>query len=269
MKTGVKRGVNKNVNPAIAWIILASATAGFLCLLTVTYGRATNTAIEQQARVAVYQTNSYYGVKWLHITGTKKPIVIPPAKVYKSNDGAWLLVNKLKPIELTYQPPDLVDPAQAKAYNNDDPIYKVRQQVVGPVSKLFIEAKNNGHTLTIRSAYRSEATQQIYYEEALIGGRTEYVAIPGQSEHQTGLAVDVNNLSPNCNGCDLDAQTALWLKQNAYKYGFIVRYQEGKESITGYNAEPWHLRYVGTLLAAKLQESGLTLEEFTNLLAKK
>jgi D-alanyl-D-alanine carboxypeptidase len=260
--------IKKPINSVIAWSIFAVAIAAFLMVLVVQYGQATILHTQQQARFAVYEAQGYYGVRWLKVPGTKNLLVVPPAKVYKGTDGTWLLVNKLKPIVLTYQPSDLADPAQAKAYNNDDPTYMVRQQIVGPLSKLFADAKNNGHALTIRSAYRSESTQKLYYSQATVMGTTDYVAVPGQSEHQTGLAVDVNNVSPNCSGCDLDATTATWLTNNAYKYGFIVRYQTGKESITGYSAEPWHLRYVGVLLATKLQESGLTLEEFTKLLSK-
>lgn len=82
--------------------------------------------------------------------------------------------------------------------------------------------------------------------------------IPGTSEHQLGLSVDIN---ADTSKCSSDAVYA-WLAENAYKYGFIKRYPSEKVEITGINNEPWHYRYVGTEAAAQMQESGLCLEEY-------
>ena len=82
---------------------------------------------------------------------------------------------------------------------------------------------------------------------------------PGESEHQTGLAIDVTNTSRCFDKTSIEAQ---WLANNAYKYGFILRYPENKEDVTGYSYEPWHIRYVGKDLAEKIYMNSETLEEY-------
>ena len=91
-----------------------------------------------------------------------------------------------------------------------------------------------------------------------------WVAVPGTSEHHLGLAVDINS-DVDINDPNASDQTEIlyqWLKENAHRYGFILRYPPGKEDITGVNYEPWHYRYVGVENAEKIYESGLTLEEY-------
>ena len=91
-------------------------------------------------------------------------------------------------------------------------------------------------------------------------------AKPGYSEHQTGLAIDVGGGGCGIEDCFGETAEGKWLASNAYSYGFIIRYQAGKESITGYRAEPWHIRYVGTELSVEMNNTGIqTLEEFFNI----
>jgi D-alanyl-D-alanine carboxypeptidase len=93
-------------------------------------------------------------------------------------------------------------------------------------------------------------------------------ARPGYSEHQTGLAFDVEVSGGKCHleKCLGETPDGKWVAANAYKYGFIVRYPEGKENVTGYDYEPWHLRYVGTDLASEMHTKSVqTLEEFFNI----
>ena len=90
-----------------------------------------------------------------------------------------------------------------------------------------------------------------------------YSARPGHSEHQTGLAVDLND--PNVEGKRLDDKDYEWLLENAHKYGFIVRYQESYIPITGYMEETWHIRYVGSDIATKIHELDITYEEYYDL----
>ena len=85
-----------------------------------------------------------------------------------------------------------------------------------------------------------------------------YSARAGHSEHQTGLAMDINNASDSFN----NTKEAKWIAENCYKYGFILRYPQGKQDITGYKYESWHVRYLGRELAKEVHDSGLTLEEF-------
>jgi D-alanyl-D-alanine carboxypeptidase len=119
----------------------------------------------------------------------------------------------------------------------------------------------------IGSGYRPASLQKIYFDSyassAGIEAANQYVAYPGQSEHQTGLAVDITTVSRNCylTECFADTSDGQWLANNSYKYGFTLRYPKGKESITGYQYEPWHFRYVGIDLATALYESELTLDE--------
>lgn len=93
-----------------------------------------------------------------------------------------------------------------------------------------------------------------------------YSAVPGHSEHQTGLAIDVSGSDGKCAASDCFAGTpeADWIAQHAPEYGFIIRYPEGKEAITGYKYEPWHIRYVGVDIAKDIAAQNLTLEEYFN-----
>ena len=120
----------------------------------------------------------------------------------------------------------------------------------------------SGHAMSIVSGYRSYQKQQSTfnywcnkdgYDKAVT-----YSALPGHSEHQTGLAMDITSISQTY------ANTAegKWLAANCHKYGFIIRYPKGKTDITGYIYEPWHIRYLGTDIAKMVYDSGLTLEEF-------
>ena len=92
---------------------------------------------------------------------------------------------------------------------------------------------------------------------------SHWVAPPGNSEHHTGLALDfVSNESTELNKSFADTKAAKWLLENAESYGFILRYPEGKEDITGYMYEPWHIRYVGVDIAKEITEAGITFEEY-------
>jgi LAS superfamily LD-carboxypeptidase LdcB len=129
------------------------------------------------------------------------------------------------------------------------------------------DARQEGIILKAISTFRSFLYQnQVYYknwdeEVPLIhyqAERDKVSARAGHSEHQTGLAVDINDLEETF----ADTPEGIWLADHAFNYGFILRYPKGKEYITGYNYEPWHFRYIGTLLAEKLYQSGLTYDEF-------
>lgn len=133
------------------------------------------------------------------------------------------------------------------------------------LSNLQKEANKNGFSLTLISGYRSYSTQNIIYNNYIKRWGQEYTdtvsARPGHSEHQTGLAFDVGQLS-NSYG---ETKEGIWLKENCYKYGFILRYLKGKEDITGYAYEPWHIRYVGVDVATEIMQKNLTLEEYLGI----
>ena len=88
-----------------------------------------------------------------------------------------------------------------------------------------------------------------------------YSARAGHSEHQTGLAFDLNSLEESFG----ETREGIWLREHCWEYGFIIRYPKGKESITGYMYEPWHVRYLGKSAAKSVFESGLCLEEYLNV----
>lgn len=137
-------------------------------------------------------------------------------------------------------------------------------------NKMKNDALNEGINLKIRSGFRSYNTQSSLYNNYVKrDGKTAadtYSARAGHSEHQTGLAADINSLEQSF----INTKEGKWLNDNCYKYGFIIRYPKGKESITGYMYEPWHIRYVGVDIATKLYNNGnwLSLEEYLGITSK-
>lgn len=134
--------------------------------------------------------------------------------------------------------------------------------------ELYAAALEDGFSYYVTSGYRGYDEQVEVFNDYLARGdeayALQYAAKPGFSEHQTGLALDI--FVPGATLTTFGGTAAAsWLAKNAYKFGFILRYPEGKENLTGYNFEPWHYRYVGTKAAAAIQESGLTLEEYAAL----
>jgi len=125
------------------------------------------------------------------------------------------------------------------------------------------DAHRDGVQIYLVSGYRSYLAQKNIYEDYKAENNKEADSIsarPGSSEHQTGLAADINTVYTKDHF--ENSKEFRWLSQNAHKYGFILRYPKGKEYITGYNFEPWHWRYVGEDVAMMIWEENLTLEEF-------
>ena len=132
-------------------------------------------------------------------------------------------------------------------------------------SEMSAAAAKDGISLFVYSGFRSYSYQeQIYNNYVSIYGRETadtFSARAGHSEHQTGLSIDVNCADDSFDG----TPEALWLAENSWKYGFIIRYPKGKQHITGYKYEPWHVRYLGRETAEKVYRSGLTLEEYLGI----
>ena len=128
-------------------------------------------------------------------------------------------------------------------------------------------AREEGITLQSVSAYRSYARQESVYSRYLTqdsqASVDSYSARPGFSEHQTALALDINTASLSAHF--ENTQAYAWLVEHCAQYGFILRYPQGKEEITGYRFEPWHYRYVGTEIAQACMDQGLTFEEYLAL----
>ena len=131
--------------------------------------------------------------------------------------------------------------------------------------KLQSAASQQGLNIWLSSGYRSYDYQnQIYNNYVARDGQAAadtYSARPGYSEHQTGLAIDVNQIDDSFSG----TPEAIWLENHCHEYGFILRYPQGKQSITGYQYESWHIRYVGTDMSYPIHASGLTLEEYLGI----
>lgn len=148
---------------------------------------------------------------------------------------------------------------------------RMRAAASDALGELVAAAKAQGYALTAVSAYRSYDDQVAAYEEnrAIYGGEVDrFSARPGHSEHQLGTTVDLSTAGA---GFELEpfegTPEAAWVAGNAARFGFVVSYPEGKEQVTGYAYEPWHIRYVGKDTAAKVRQSGLTLHEY--LLARR
>ena len=186
-------------------------------------------------------------------------------------DSYTVLVNRDYLISKDYVPDDLVVPEVPFSFYGTYEKSYVRKRAARALEHLFGGAKADGYTLKVVSAYRSyERQMQIYRNNVKTRGedKTNKVsAMPGSSEHQTGLAIDV---SADSVGCTIEESFARspegkWLKKNCYKYGFIIRYPKNKTKITGYSYEPWHIRYVGKNLAKYLNKNKMTLEEYYKL----
>ena len=142
----------------------------------------------------------------------------------------------------------------------------MRIEAAQALTQLFTMAKENNISLMGVSGYRSYGRQaQIYARNIQISAtKAQFSAPPGCSEHQTGLAIDVSAASNNYQLSQSFAATpeGQWLATTAPAFGYIIRYQNAKEDITGYQAEPWHIRYVGIDVAKIITQQGLTLEEY-------
>lgn len=146
---------------------------------------------------------------------------------------------------------------------------KLSRKLVKVFKKMQTAAQKEEIQIRILSGFRSyERQKEIYnkYLEEDSKNVDNYSARPGHSEHQSGLAIDINNASDTF----IDSKEAKWLNKNAYKYGFILRYPKNKNNITGYKYEPWHYRYVGKRLAKKLYNNGIwqTMEEYFGIESK-
>lgn len=189
-------------------------------------------------------------------------------KVDTDPNSYTVLVNRDHLISEDYVPEDLTVPEIPFSFYGLYEKSYMRKRAATALENLFAGATQAGYTLKGVSAYRSyERQKQIYNNNVKSRGtkQTDKVsAVPGSSEHQTGLSIDVSSDSV---GCAIDATfgksaEGKWLKKNCYKYGFIIRYPKNKTKITGYSYEPWHIRYVGKNLAKHLYQNKLSLEEY-------
>lgn len=176
------------------------------------------------------------------------------------------LVKKGFQFPASYEPKDLVKPDMPISPKCEGPL--LRKEAANALIEMYKDASNLGYELVINSAYRSYDAQKKVYDEYFAKydevTAASLVAIPGASEHQTGLGVDLTSQSV-IKGERLvfgDTIEYKWCKDNSYKYGFILRFEENKADITGIAKEPWHFRYVGKEAAKKIYENKWTFEEY-------
>lgn len=179
----------------------------------------------------------------------------------------WWVVNRDRPLPDGYVPPDLVTPSVP--LKPDTGATQVSAATATAFEAMLSDAADAGFELQLNSGYRSQEQQQMLYDRFVqdLGPEVaaQRVAPPGTSEHQTGLAADVGLVGLPDDQLFGDTEASAWVAEHAHEYGFVIRYPPDKAHITGYDNEPWHLRYVGVELAAELHASGLTMEEHFGL----
>ena len=173
-------------------------------------------------------------------------------------DEVDALVNKYHKLPSNYEAKDLV--TLSKTYSSRG--HKIKKAASEPLMKMIDASRADGLNLLVISGYRTERTQRGLFNNSVkrhgMDHALIYSAKPGYSEHQLGLAVDLNSTEESFD----QTKEYKWLKANSYKYGFIERYPKGKEFITGYGYEPWHYRYLGVDLATKVYTENVTYEEY-------
>lgn len=257
-----KNKVKKNIFFLSAFVLLFAVVLNYT--LAEARSKKINTSkLKKTVKQSVVNKKSYSlnGTTYISKSGLQ---------IINNVNDTLVVVNKERNLPSNYIPKDLATPDVAFSFNGDSPRKKMRREASDALEDMFKAAKKDEIYLYAVSGYRSYSTQKSIYNRKVNSiGKAEagkYVALPGQSEHQTGLAMDITGKSVSMGLSDNFANTkeGKWVKDNCYKFGFIIRYPKGKEDITGYNYEPWHIRYVGKDVAKKIYSNNITLEEFFN-----
>ena len=177
------------------------------------------------------------------------------------NDGNLMLVNKYHYLPEDYNPNDIVDVKNWYCYGEN----RIKEEVYQKFIEMFNAAKEQDKKLIISSGYRTYEDQKETYDNYVdrygVKKADGLAARPGYSEHETGLTLDITTGKATKDTFE-STEEFTWLKENSYKYGFILRYPKGKEDITGYDYEPWHYRYVGVEVATKIHDLDITFDEY-------
>ncbi len=172
-----------------------------------------------------------------------------------------MLVNKFNYLDKTYVPENIVDVSVQYAYDDNE----VPEFVYEKYLEMWNDANEDGLTLIMSSSYRDYQYQEELYNNYKNQNGTEWAdsvaARAGYSEHQTGYALDIVTYNSTMEDFE-NSDEFKWLNENAYKYGFILRYPKDKEDITGYAYESWHYRYVGVEVASYIHENDITFDEY-------
>ena len=176
-------------------------------------------------------------------------------------DGDLLLVNRLYGLESDYVPEEIVSIPVKYAFSGK----KIRKSILDKITDLMDTARENGYSFIVADGYRSYKDQKEIYDNYVdLNGRNEadkIVARPGHSEYQTGLSFDLEPYNKVYDTPKM-SEEYIWLQNNAYKYGFIFRFDSEKEYLTGFKASTWRLRYVGEEAAKIIHDENLCFEEY-------
>lgn len=172
-----------------------------------------------------------------------------------------MLVNKFNYLDENYAPDDIVKVSMQFAYGDNE----IKKEVYEKFRSMYNGAKKEGLYLIITSSYRDYNFQKELWDSYANQKGDEWAdsvsARAGYSEHQTGYTLDIVTYNANMSSFETTDEFK-WLQDNAYKYGFILRYPKDKEDITGYSYESWHYRYVGKDVATKIKKLGITFDEY-------
>ena len=186
------------------------------------------------------------------VTSEDNPNVKAEVKVTISGEASLTYINGILIANKTYSLPESYAPGIDKTAES-------------ALNKMINAAKQDGINLFIKSGYRSYSTQKTLYNNYVardgVAAADRYSARPGHSEHQTGLAFDLNSLEQSFD----ETKEGKWLAEHCHEYGFIIRYPKDKEDVTCYMYEPWHVRYLGDDIAKDVYESGKCLEEYLGI----
>lgn len=184
------------------------------------------------------------------------------SKKADTSKNELMLVNKYNYLTKEYNPNDLINFSNVYAYGENQ---KLRKVAYDAYVEMFNAAKKDGLTLIINSSYRSfEEQEKIYNDYSSwysVNEADKIAARAGYSEHQTGLAVDIQSYCSQTKEFD-ECEEFTWLKNNAFKYGFILRYPKDLEHLTGYSYESWHYRYVGKDISEYINDKNITFDEY-------
>lgn len=261
-KIGYDVTVSGIYDEATAWAITDFQLQNGKLYATGVYNKETKSAMEKLLD-SKEMIDPGAGLTWNAENATNKE------KTFITNPYDQLvLVNKKNQLPRDFIPADLVVPNVRFPFTEELPKKQMRQVAADALEKLFNAADNDGVDLFAQSGYRSyERQNALFAAYASQNGEdaaNKFSARPGESEHQTGLSMDVTSPDIGYQIIVDFAQTdeGKWIQRHATEYGFIIRYPKEKEDITQYQYEPWHLRYVGVKVAKKIAGQGITLEEY-------
>ena len=248
--TEKKKNPFNRKNIVIVLIVVLS-----VCLLT---GIALHMKDDDPAVISAVKNNGT-------VSSSEEPVEVPE-ECADVNSYQYLVNKKTGELSADFVPGDLVDPENVESTGG---VITLRTEPAGKLEEMVKAAKDAGINLYVTTAYRSYKEQELEYSSVAALGEAAASAScekAGFSEHQLGLAVDLTDnadvTKPDSSFAETEA--GKWLKEHAHEYGFILRYPEGKEKITGYNFTPWHYRYVGIDEAKAMHDKdpNMTMEEY-------